>query len=136
MSGRKALSGPMVLGLAALLCLLFAGLLYVPGSAAASGEEPAVLAMAAVPERTLAGGDDPARTAGELLPGEKLDLNRASAEELRKLPGIGEKLSGAIVARREELGPFQSVEELLQIPGIGEKRLAAIRDLVTVEPAP
>ncbi len=134
MSGRKGLTGPKVSGLAVLLCLIFALVLLLPGSGAPSGEEPAIQALAAVPERTLTGGDDPTRTAGELLPGEKLDLNRATAEELQKLPGIGEKLSGAIVDWREEHGPFQSAEELLQIPGIGEKRLSAIRDLVTVDP--
>ena len=132
MSGRRGLTGPLALGLAALLCLIFALVLLLPGGAP-SGEEPAIQALAAVPERTLLGGDDPTRTAGELLPGEKLDLNRATAEELQKLPGIGEKLSEAIVAYREEQGPFQSAEELLRIPGIGEKRLSAIRDLVTAD---
>lgn len=132
MSGKKGLKGPLALGLAVLLCLLFALVLYLPGAAVSAAAEPAIQALAAAPERTLTGGDDPTRTASELLPGELLDLNEASAEELQKLPGIGEKLSEAIVAYREEHGPFQSVEELQQVPGIGEKRMDAIRDLVTI----
>ena len=130
MSGRKRLSGRAALGWMAGLCLLFSAALLLFGNGALR-EELAPEASAA-PERTLQGGNDPAQTALELLPEEKLDLNSATAEELQKLPGIGETLSRAIVDYREEHGPFRSVEELLQVPGIGEKRLDEIRDLVTV----
>lgn len=68
----------------------------------------------------------------ELLPDERIDINRASAEELRLLPGIGESLSAAIVRYREEHGPFTSPEQLMEVPGIGEKRYEAIRDLIVV----
>ncbi len=132
MSGKRGISGSLTLALAGFLCLVFACLLLLPSGGSADPELPAVRAMAAAPERTLAGSDEPGRPASELLPGEKLDLNTASAQELQKLPGIGEKLSQAIVAWRDEHGPFRSVEELLQVPGIGQKRLEAIRDLVTV----
>ena len=131
MTDRKGLSAPLTLGLAGLLCLLFAlTLLPMGGAPAEKGAEIRTLAEA--PERTLVGADEPDRPALELLPGEKLDLNSAGAEELRKLPGIGEKLSAAIVSWREEHGPFRDVEDLLQVPGIGQKRLEEIRDLVTV----
>ncbi|MDR1509721.1 MAG: ComEA family DNA-binding protein [Synergistaceae bacterium] len=62
----------------------------------------------------------------------KIDLNRADAESFATLPGIGPKLSAAIVAYREENGPFGSVEELRSVSGIGEKRFEAVRELVTV----
>ena len=131
MKEEKRLSGRLTLALAALLCLLFglSLLLFLPGAGAAEPTE--IQAAASIPERTLTGGDDANRLPTELLPGEKLDLNTATAAQLQLLPGIGEKLSAAIVAWREEHGPFQKVEELLQVPGIGEKRLAEIRDLVT-----
>ena len=131
MKEEKRLSGRLTLGLAALLCLLFglSLLLFLPGAGAAEPTE--IKAAASLPERTLVGGDEADRLPTELLPGEKLDLNSATAAQLQLLPGIGEKLSAAIVAWREEHGPFQKVEELLQVPGIGEKRLAEIRDLVT-----
>ncbi len=130
MKGEKGLSGRLTLALAALLCLLFglSLLLFLPAGAS---PEPEIQAAASIPERTLTGGDDADRLPTELLPGEKLDLNTATAAQLQLLPGIGEKLSAAIVAWREEHGPFQKVEELLRVPGIGEKRLAEIRDLVT-----
>ena len=114
-----------------LLCLLFglSLLLFFPGGAS---PEPEIQAAAALPERTLTGGDEADRLPTELLPGEKLDLNSATAAQLQLLPGIGEKLSASIVSWREEHGRFRTVEELLQVPGIGEKRLAEIRDLLTV----
>ena len=65
------------------------------------------------------------------LPG-PCDLNTATAEELARLPGIGEVLAERILRYREENGPFQTAEELLNVPGIGEKKLEALRPEVTV----
>ena len=61
-----------------------------------------------------------------------IDINRADAEKLTALPGIGEVLAGRIVAYREENGSFLSTQELQNVEGIGEKRLDAILDLITV----
>ena len=61
-----------------------------------------------------------------------IDINRADAEQLTALPGIGEVLAGRIVAYREENGSFLSTQELQNVEGIGEKRLEAILDLITV----
>ena len=69
-----------------------------------------------------------------LLEGEVIDLNTASAADLTRLPGIGEKRAQAIVAWREEHGPFQSVDELIQVSGIGEKLLAGLRDYAAAGP--
>ena len=68
---------------------------------------------------------------------EPLDLNRATAEELAQLPGIGQTRAQAIVDYREQNGGFSSVEELLQIEGIGQKTLDALLDYLTVtDPLP
>lgn len=61
-----------------------------------------------------------------------IDINRADAEQLTALPGIGEVLAGRIVAYWEENGSFLSTQELQNVEGIGEKRLDAILDLITV----
>lgn len=61
-----------------------------------------------------------------------IDINRADAEQLTALPGIGEVLAGRIIAYREENGSFLSTQELQNVEGIGEKRLDAILDLITV----
>jgi competence protein ComEA len=53
-----------------------------------------------------------------LGPGERIDLNRASAAELMRLPGIGRGRAEAIVAHRQKR-PFQSPGEVVQVKGIG-----------------
>ncbi len=62
-----------------------------------------------------------------------INLNKATMEELSTLPGIGPKTAQAILAFRDEHGPFKSVEELLRVRGLGPKKLAAIRERITVQ---
>jgi competence ComEA-like helix-hairpin-helix protein len=64
-----------------------------------------------------------------------LDLNRASAEELAMLPGIGPALAERIVKDRARKGPFRRTEDLGRVTGIGERLLARVRDRLVVEPA-
>jgi competence protein ComEA len=61
-----------------------------------------------------------------------VDLNTASADELDTLPGVGPATSSAIIAHREQNGPFTSVDQLLDVRGIGEAKLEQLRPLVTV----
>jgi competence protein ComEA len=51
----------------------------------------------------------------------KVDINRASAEELESLPGIGAAKAEAIVKYREEHGKFKKKDDLVQVKGIGSK---------------
>lgn len=60
-----------------------------------------------------------------------VDLNRASAEELQQLPGVGPVLAGRIVDHRDEYGGFESVEDLLDVAGIGEAKLEQLRSAVS-----
>ena len=60
----------------------------------------------------------------------RIDLNSATAEQLRSLPNIGEVRAQAIVTFRETRGPFAAVDDLLLVSGIGPETLAALRDLV------
>ena len=62
----------------------------------------------------------------------KVDLNRASLEELQTLPGIGPSLAARIVDYREKHGPFQRVEDLMNVRGIGEKSFLKLRERVTI----
>jgi competence protein ComEA len=71
----------------------------------------------------------PVKKTGELAG--PIDVNRATAEELQRLPGIGPKLSARIVEARNK-GAFRSVDELRRVPGIGPKTLEKLRPLVTV----
>ena len=70
--------------------------------------------------------------AGAPLPGQPLNLNIATPDQLDELDGVGPATAGNIVEFRERNGGFGSVEDLAQVPGIGPKRLAALRELVTV----
>ncbi len=61
-----------------------------------------------------------------------INVNRADAAELMKLPGIGAKLSQRIVDERAR-GAFQSVDELRRVAGIGAKTLDKLRPHVVVK---
>jgi competence protein ComEA len=63
-----------------------------------------------------------------------IDVNRATAEELTALKGIGPALAKNIVEFRQRNGRFRSVEDLLQVKGIGPKTLENFRDHVTTGP--
>ena len=79
------------------------------------------------PFRPLAADSPPRRerTAESVTVG-GIDLNRADADALTALPGIGERTAERIVAWREENGGILSVRDLLFVEGIGEKTLDSI----------
>jgi competence ComEA-like helix-hairpin-helix protein len=60
-----------------------------------------------------------------------LDLNRASAEELTRLPGVGPGLANRIVALRDAKGRFVTVDDLRKVQGLGRARLERLRPLLT-----
>lgn len=51
--------------------------------------------------------------------GDKININQASVAELQQLHGIGQKKAEAIVAYRQQHGPFQQIEDLEKVKGIG-----------------
>ena len=61
-----------------------------------------------------------------------ININTAGSEELQTLPSIGEKRAAAIIAYREENGPFRMVEDITNVSGIGEGILSQIIDYITV----
>ena len=62
-----------------------------------------------------------------VLLGLPVPLNRASAEDLRAVPGIGPVRAGAIVADRAARGGYASLAELERVRGIGPATLARLR---------
>ncbi|MFN4131824.1 MAG: ComEA family DNA-binding protein [Caldimicrobium sp.] len=64
---------------------------------------------------------------------EKLDLNKATLDQLKALPGIGEITAKRIIELRERKGGFQSIEELKEVPGIGDKKLEVLKNYLTVK---
>ena len=61
-----------------------------------------------------------------------LNLNRASAKELEKLPGIGPVLASRIIEYRKINGNFQSVDELRKVQGIGASTLEKFKSKIRV----
>ena len=65
----------------------------------------------------------------------KLDLNTATEQELRQLPGIGDALAARIVAHRTEVGAFGDPAEITEVTGVAEATYANLADRLTVAPA-
>ncbi len=53
-----------------------------------------------------------------LGPGERVDIEHATAEELARLPRIGRRLALRIVADRRDRGPFGTLAGLARVPGL------------------
>ena len=62
----------------------------------------------------------------------RVDLNRASREELERLPGVGPVMSERILRLRESVGRFRRLEELQSIRGIGPAPIERLRPLVII----
>ena len=78
----------------------------------------------------------PARAEKKPLgPGERVDLNSATAAELMRLPGVGKKRAEAIVATRDKR-PFRKPEEVTRVKGLSPAWYAKVKGMVTVGDAP
>lgn len=63
----------------------------------------------------------------------RINVNEATMDMLKKLPGIGGSKAKAIVTYRDKHGAFRQVDDLKKVKGIGPKLLAAIRDKVCIK---
>ena len=77
----------------------------------------------------IASSDETNSASGSTATGGKIDLNRASADELDTLPGIGPATAAKIIAARKEK-PFVIVDDLRDLKIISESVLQGIRALV------
>lgn len=106
-----------------------------PANEASATVGPSAAAGRPVPQGLAAnrkiGAKESAPSSGQSA--SRLDLNRATAEDLQGLPGIGPVLAKRVLDHRKSLGSFRSVEELMQVKGIGRKKLASLRAHVRVQ---
>ncbi len=70
----------------------------------------------------------------------RIDLNKATAEQLGKCPGVSPTLAKAMVEHREKSGSFKTSEDLLKVRGmtkeiLGKLNLKMERDILYVTPA-
>ena len=101
--------------------------------APASAPAPAAAApasAAAAPARpvTSATSGTAAGEPGKVAPGEKVNINTASKEELERLPGIGPTKAQAIIDAR----PFASPTDIMKVKGIKEGTFGKLKDNITV----
>ena len=118
----------------------------VPASAQLGTSTPTP-SGAATPRATQPGLDETSATVapsagGTRAPGSasagmtedgKVILNAASTEDLRHLPGVGQKRADAILALRARLGRFKQVNDLLRVKGIGVRGLKKILPHVVLD---
>ena len=92
------------------------------------GEPPGQVQLLATlsPGSPLAQRDSAMRQERPLDPGERIDVDRASAQELARLPKIGPRLAKVILADRAAHGPFGSLENLDRVAGVGAGLLKVI----------
>lgn len=61
-----------------------------------------------------------------------IDLNHATLQELKTLPGIGDVKASAIIAYRESRGRFETVEQIMEVEGIKQGLYEQIKDEICV----
>lgn len=86
---------------------------------------------AATTAAMAAAATDPDPAAAALI-----DLNTASGPQLETLPGIGPARAKAILAHRQQHGPFAAAEELTAVSGIGSGIYQNLQPLITVADTP
>jgi len=65
----------------------------------------------------------------KLAPGQKININTASREQLEALPGIGPVKAQAIIDGR----PYNAPEDIMKVKGIKEKSFNKIKEFITVK---
>ncbi len=63
----------------------------------------------------------------------RININKASVEELVELPRVGQAVAKRIVVFREENGSFKKVEDLKSVRGIGDKVFDQIRPSIRAD---
>ena len=71
-------------------------------------------------------------TSSEASDSGKVDINRADSSQLTTISGIGPSKAEAIIAYRQENGPFKKTEDITKVSGIGDATYQKIKDKITV----
>lgn len=100
----------------------------------ASGSDPrtgAAAPQAGAVQPQNSGPPPPLKAAVSKAPA-RININRAGAQELESLPGVGPGLAQRIISHRENKGLFTSEEDIKNVPGIGDKLYDQIKEHITV----
>jgi competence protein ComEA len=63
----------------------------------------------------------------------KVNINKASVDELSTLKRIGPSYAQRIVDYRKQNGPFEKPEDIMKVRGIGIKTFEANKEFITCE---
>ena len=63
------------------------------------------------------------RNTNRNMEGNKIDLNKASVQDLERISDIGPDYARKIVEERDRRGGFNSIEELNGVPGVGPETI-------------
>ena len=73
-----------------------------------------------------------AKTKETLASMQKVDINKADADTLVTLKGIGKDRALKIIEYREQNGPFQKPEDIMKVKGIGKKIFEQNKDFIII----
>lgn len=97
------------------------------------GLDPAEMAKASDGQMNgSAGTGQNTGMAAQVQQDNRININTADEAQLTTLTGIGATRAQAIIAYREENGPFAAIEDIMNVQGIKEGTFAKIKDEIVV----
>jgi len=68
-----------------------------------------------------------------LLQNKSININKATKDELIRLPRIGPKMADRIIEYRKTTGPFRNIKEIKKVKGIGDKTFIKLAPYIIIK---